>query len=359
MKLFLINGFLGSGKTTAIKQACIEILKRNVNVAVITNDQGDDLVDSAFIKSFGISAEEVPGGCFCCNFQQLTERITSLQDRDHPEVIFAESVGSCTDLIATVAKPLAGIYPEVDVVLSVFVDASLMSGIINGSASFLNENVRYIYKKQIEEADILIVNKIDLLSRIEMDKVLEVINSEYPDKIILCQNSLEQWHIMQWLQYLDQFSANSDRSSLEMDYDVYARGESMLAWLDQSLEIFTSDQTAYMYALELIDKIKTDIRDHNYTIGHLKFLIDDGITQQKISHTTINTDDSTGIVNPPKANTVSVLINARVQTEPNQLKDVVDKAIKAISDKSDNQILVKKFSSFQPGYPKPTHRIVN
>jgi G3E family GTPase len=78
MKLFLISGFLGSGKTTAIKEACTLLLKNNTKVAVVTNDQGADLVDILYLRSFGIPAEEVPNSCFCCNFPQLTEHIAAL-----------------------------------------------------------------------------------------------------------------------------------------------------------------------------------------------------------------------------------------------------------------------------------------
>ena len=52
MKLILTGGFLGSGKTTAIQQACLLGMKENVSVGVITNDQGRELVDSKFIEGF-------------------------------------------------------------------------------------------------------------------------------------------------------------------------------------------------------------------------------------------------------------------------------------------------------------------
>jgi len=64
MKLFLIGGFLGSGKTTAIQQACDVLLKEGSRVGVITNDQGEQLVDTEFIKGFNIPTLEVTEGCF-------------------------------------------------------------------------------------------------------------------------------------------------------------------------------------------------------------------------------------------------------------------------------------------------------
>src|ERR1044072_9703094 len=102
MRLILTGGFLGSGKTTAIQQACTLLLKANKRVAVITNDQGETLVDSKFIDSFSIPVNEVTKGCFCCNYNDLLQNIYRFSETINPDIIFAESVGSCTDIIATI-----------------------------------------------------------------------------------------------------------------------------------------------------------------------------------------------------------------------------------------------------------------
>src|SRR6187402_45812 len=103
MKLFLIGGFLGSGKTTAIVNASHHLLRTKRRVAVITNDQGNQQVDTALVRNSGIPAEEVANGCFCCQYNELDSSINILMENYDPAIIFAEAVGSCTDLIATVA----------------------------------------------------------------------------------------------------------------------------------------------------------------------------------------------------------------------------------------------------------------
>jgi G3E family GTPase len=106
LKLFLVGGFLGSGKTTAIYQAAKYLQQDKKKVGVITNDQGTQQVDTKFIKGHSISSEEVADGRFCCNYDELEKSIESLQLNERPDVIFAESVGSCADLAATVINPL-------------------------------------------------------------------------------------------------------------------------------------------------------------------------------------------------------------------------------------------------------------
>jgi G3E family GTPase len=359
MKLVLVGGFLGSGKTTAIQQAATALLHNGIKAAVITNDQGSELVDTGFVESFGIPTEQVTNGCFCCHYDQLVQSVDRLSKAGKPGVIFAESVGSCTDLVATIARPLSTFSPGLDVVICVFADASLLFSLVSGTSSFLNDEVRYIYKKQLEEADVLVVNKIDLLQQEELKKVRQVVRAEYPGKLVLEKNSLDQLSVKPWLKAIDDFSINSERVSLKMDYDVYARGEAMMAWLDEELEIITTDEAAYKIAQMLIGKIEEGIRIEGYFVGHLKFLIDDGRTVEKVSFTATTKAKKNSAVQFIKVNKVSLLINARVQAAPEQLGGIVSNAIDEVVAETRCEIVVNSLSSFQPAYPKPTHRIAD
>ena len=62
MKIHLVAGFLGSGKTTAIANAAKILSAENITTSVFTNDQGNYLVDSRFIEKSGIPYAEVTGG---------------------------------------------------------------------------------------------------------------------------------------------------------------------------------------------------------------------------------------------------------------------------------------------------------
>ena len=355
MKLFLIGGFLGSGKTTAIVNACQHLIKKDQRIAVVTNDQGDQQVDSAFVKSFGIPAAEVANGCFCCNYDQLDKHIHSFIKDIRPDIIFAESVGSCTDLVATVAKPFVREMPGCSVVISVFADATLFLSLFEGRVNFISENVQYIYKKQLEEADVLVINKIDLLSSKVVAAINEHLENEFPQKTILYQNSFEEDNIEKWMNVLEQFEL-SDRASLDIDYDMYADGEAQLAWLDESMTIVSSQKNTVLIAKEIISQIHQGIKERELTIGHLKFFIETGSLKKKISITNplpvlfySSEENDTGEAH--------LLINARVQTEPEVLRQIVNDTLKQMVHKHDCNIMVDKWSAFKPGYPKPLHRI--
>ena len=171
MKIHLVGGFLGSGKTTAIANVCKILSDKGITTSVITNDQGQCLVDSQVIQQAEIPYAEVTGGCFCCNYNELDSQINLLQKDYNPDEIFAEFVGSCTDLIATVLKPLLQ-YRESDieqVTFSSFVDSQLLLMHLQGKALPFKDETNYIWEKQLEEAEILIVNKVDLLSATDFE----------------------------------------------------------------------------------------------------------------------------------------------------------------------------------------------
>lgn len=356
MKLILTGGFLGSGKTTAIQQACSLLLKKNIRVAVITNDQGKELVDSKFLEGFYIPVKEVTKGCFCCNYNDMLQNIYYFNEQIHPEIIFAESVGSCADLIATIAKPLAEMHPELNVNISVFSDANLLYSIITGTSSFIDDSVRYIFKKQIEEADILMLNKVDLLDEKQTEEVQKFMQQEYPSKKILLQNSLDKHNVEQWLNCINEIQS-LQRTSLEVDYEIYAAGEAKLAWLDAVLTVHTEKLPAIKIVLLLAECVREKIMQQQLTIGHIKYLINDGSHQYKISYTTVMQPQN--ILSDETSLKASAIINARVQTKPIVLKHIIDEAIYEVALKTKSKIQVQSISAFQPGFPKPTHRIGN
>jgi Ni2+-binding GTPase involved in maturation of urease and hydrogenase len=357
MKLFLAGGFLGSGKTTAIEKAAKWLSGNNKKVGVITNDQGAQQVDTQFVRASGISTEEVAGGCFCCNFEDLDARIESLKEEVNPDVIFAESVGSCTDLAATVINPLLKFKPnQFDIVLSVFADVRLLIIFLQKGRDIFYDNVNYIYEKQFEEADIIVVNKIDLLTDVQFAEAKKIIDVEFGGKIILYQNSLNENSIKQWLSVCEGFQSPELRASLDIDYNIYGAGEAELAWLDEEIQIVTTDNTAFNAGYLLMKNIYNRIIASNHSIGHLKFLMQGGDEKYKISFSSIPVEPFVESIFPG-TNHATVLINARVQVSPSLLEKMVVDAITETELASKTGLIKKNRAAFKPGFPKPTHRV--
>ena len=355
MKLFLVGGFLGSGKTTAIATATKMFARDNITLAVITNDQGSQLVDAAFMDSLNIPGSEVRNGCFCCNYDQFYSAIENLKTSVGPQVIFAEAVGSCVDLVATIIKPLNRYAPEIDVSLSVFADGPVLLSSMEGRSSFVSNDIQYIYKKQLEEAGLIVVSKCDLLTDEDMKKMESVFASEYPGKKVLFQDSRQGSSARKWMDTMQYNIADKPLTALTIDYDKYGAGEAALAWLDASV-IIHSKQKAVLKASQFINDMRDEISFRRFPVGHLKFFLESGEWQKKISYTRghnekLDTSDSERI-----ADHVRVLVNARVETYPDELKKIFYRTIQGIQDQN-CQAEIFDLASFRPGYPKPTHRL--
>ena len=143
-------------------------------------------------------------------------------------------------------------------------------------------------------------------------------------------------------------------NSLVIDYEKYGAGEAALAWLDASVVIH-SKQKALVKAHDFIRDMVDEVSYQKLPIGHLKFFLESGTWQSKISYTTGHQElDSPN--SDVSADHVRVLVNARVETDPDELKKIFYRSIQKIQNENCHADIIE-VASFQPGYPKPTHRL--
>jgi hypothetical protein len=94
----------------------------------------------------------------------------------------------------------------------------------------------------------------------------------------------------------------------------------------------------------------------HFTIGHLKFFLETPRHQQKVSITTTTTGADIRMT-IPDATKVRILINARVETNPDQLQQLVCNALMKAQRLFNCSITSGEWAAFKPGFPKPVHRI--
>jgi hypothetical protein len=218
-----------------------------------------------------------------------------------------------------------------------------------------SKDISYIYFKQLEEANIIVINKIDLLDNTQLKTLKQAMDEKYPDKKILYQNALDENDIAHWLHILDE-PATFINAPLQINYDIYGAGEAKLAWLDQDIEIHSHTNNAVQEAIAVVQDIYDSVMQNNYAIGHLKFLLNG---KTKISFTSTPQAEIRFDEIKVKAFSSSLLINARVETEPKTLAQLVATVCRKVQARTGCSILVKTIAAFKPGYPKPTYRITN
>ena len=158
--LVLAGGFLGAGKTTLLLRAARLLHERGLRTAIITNDQGGALVDTRLAMAEGLDTGEIAGACFCCRFAEFIGAAESLL-AVRPDVIFAEPVGSCVDLSATVLQPLKQYYGGTFRLapFSVLADPRRAGELLRADA---DPHLAYLFHNQLAEADLVLFTKADL-----------------------------------------------------------------------------------------------------------------------------------------------------------------------------------------------------
>src|ERR1700726_3423682 len=177
LRFVMIGGFLGAGKTTTMARLARTYQTLGQRIGLVTNDQAQDLVDTASLRAQGFPVEEVAGACFCCRFDDLVSKVGQLQQGERPDLILAEPVGSCTDLVATVVQPLRDLYGETFEVApyAVLFKPSHGLRILRGeSGAGFSPKAAYIFRKQLEEADAVVINRIDQMSSEARQELVEL-----------------------------------------------------------------------------------------------------------------------------------------------------------------------------------------
>src|SRR5438270_10418721 len=182
IRFVMVGGFLGAGKTTTLARLAREYMQQGRKIALVTNDQAQNLVDTNSLRAQGFAVQEVPGACFCCRFDDLVGKVGELQAGERPDVILAEPVGSCTDLVATVIQPLRDLYRgrfSVAPYAVLFKPSHGLRILRNEGAGF-SPKAAYIFRKQLEEADAIVINRIDELSAAEVGELKKLLAGQFP-----------------------------------------------------------------------------------------------------------------------------------------------------------------------------------
>lgn len=359
-RYFMIGGFLGAGKTTAVATLAQRLVQQGLRVGLITNDQGSELVDTAMLRARGFATEEIAGGCFCCRFNSLVDAAQKLDDATRPDAFIAEPVGSCTDLVATVTYPLRRIYGDRFQIapLSVLVDpvrAEQVLGLVPGRK--FSDKVLYIWKKQAEEADLLVITKSDLLDEARLARLKIALSEAFPGKEMLSVSVRTGTGVEAWFQRL-QTLAPLLRPAMAVDYDLYAEGEALLGWLNATVVIQGPSFDANVLLKSLAEDLRSRLGEAE--IAHLKMTFNPDAGLGDIAAVSLVRSDfvpELSLTLDGPAESGQLILNLRVEAEPATLRTAVDAAIAALPQRWPGlSARLEHAEQFRPGRPTPTHR---
>jgi len=357
-QMILVGGFLGAGKTTLLASSAKILLEKGNRIGLITNDQAANLVDTALLQQAKLDVQEIAGGCFCCRFGQLIETAQQLIDEMSPDIIIGEPVGSCTDLSATVLQPIKALYSDIFRLapLSVLVDPNrLWEALDPQSESLMHPSALYILRKQLEESDIIVINKKDLLCSEELQILLTATNEKFPGKSIHVISAITGDGVSEWLDDV-MCDECAGANIVDVDYDVYAEGEAVLGWLNASATLTaTADVDWQSLCMDILEYIRHKAVDHQSEIAHVKLSLTAETGQYTANLISKNCAPVIHGKIEGSPHTTSLIMNARVEMSPESLQTIVEDAFRSITSEQ-LSIHIDTIRSLSPGRPTPTHR---
>jgi G3E family GTPase len=174
MKVMIIGGFLGSGKTTAIRRISKQLSDAGKRTAIIVNEIGEIGLDGETLKSPGIKTEELTSGCICCTLRiSMQYTLQTLEEEFRPDVVIIEPTG--------IAFP-GQIREEIEVMgLSDLSFAPVVTIVDPGRFGTEAKEIPKFIETQVKEAEILGINKVDVAPAeiiVATEKMLTELNPE-------------------------------------------------------------------------------------------------------------------------------------------------------------------------------------
>ena len=179
MKVLILGGFLGSGKTSVLlplaKYLYANSSGEGNRVAIIENEIGDVSIDGITLRNAGLSVQELFSGCICCTLgTELIGGLMELQEKEKPEWVIIESTGvACPGAVAENISRYIKSITEMHIV--VICDAQRLTRLLRA--------ITQIAPQQIKDAEALLLNKIDLVDEqtlVEAEATLREFNKEAP-----------------------------------------------------------------------------------------------------------------------------------------------------------------------------------
>ena len=170
MRLLIVSGMLGSGKTSAILGIADILSGRGMSIAIIENEIGSVGIDGEILERHGMSVKELKGGCICCSMRTgMIDTLRTLQAHMNPDMAIVEPTG--------IADPKQ-VLNAVDGITGLTV-TSVFTIIMVDAERILK--VRKMFERplrnQLSVADAVLVNKTDTVSEQELKEIDELLRS--------------------------------------------------------------------------------------------------------------------------------------------------------------------------------------
>ncbi|MDR0791438.1 MAG: hypothetical protein LBE47_02745 [Methanomassiliicoccaceae archaeon] len=170
MRLLIVSGMLGSGKTSAILGIADILSERGLRIAIIENEIGSVGIDGEILERHGMQVRELKGGCICCSMRTgMIDALRTLEAHMKPDIAIVEPTG-----IADPRQVLSAVDGVTGLTLT-----GILTIIMVDAERILK--VRRMFERplrnQLSVADVVLLNKVDTVAGDEINEITALLRS--------------------------------------------------------------------------------------------------------------------------------------------------------------------------------------
>ena len=271
MQLLVISGFLGSGKTSILMPLVKRLTQNGMKIAIIENEVGKTGVDDIYLKEHGLNVKEIFSGCICCTLRvDLIRTLLTIENEYSPDLVILEPSGVAGP--SQILTALLGYGGDISskFLLSI-IDAERFANLTTMNMPIITDG--------IQNADLVAVNKVDLVSDEQLNSLRKKILGFNQDADIMNLSILKNINFDNFYKKVENLLASSKKcDSTEIIKVKEKSGETPQIYSTQfSLtfeELKVNEKELKNLYSKKIEKIAKNLKKSSATlIGNLKLII--------------------------------------------------------------------------------------
>ena len=274
MKKFAVfSGFLGSGKTTTMMALTRYCTARHRKAAMISNDLGEGvtLADDRLARLSGVNASQITDECICFCHDVLTERLDAYYD-DGCELVVSDIPGFGVGALEHVYHGLSREYPDAFELgpFTVLVEPRNAALLRSGQGG----DMAHILRAQLKEADLIVLNKCDLLDAAEREADKAWLAEHYPQARVVTISAVTGEGLEELSQALMRGRASMRHPDIDYDDEDLQNAMEQLTeyYLEFVAQVCCNDFDGTAYLSEIACRVQEALRAGGYEIPHMKLL---------------------------------------------------------------------------------------
>ena len=338
-KYMVNSGFLGAGKTTSMIAFSKCINEKYGKAAILANDLGaGNIVDADYTAASDILTTQIGGNCICYQHENLLDKLNQLVSNG-ATVIFSDIPGCGIGALDHVYLQLEEKEPgQFDLMpFTCIVDPERLRMIMPEEAKMnLPDEMCFLLDAQMKEADVIVLNKIDLLTEEEKEARIAFLKSEYPDVPVFAMSARTGEGVSEVVDYLMTHKAAAQHKEIGYGTDAFMAAETLLSWYNRRIFLeqrYDKNVNFNELVADLFEEIRKGLKKNNSNVPHLKAFAS-GESGDFVKASLIGVDYDTVFDHRLKKqySAMSLIINARAAADSQVMAEVVEDALDTIME---------------------------